>query len=84
MQTFNESNTKPSGFIPLTMRYARKMSISELPPIPYEPSSQMSIYGGDTMKMMGSKDKSTCSRSSSTGERIRDFGKSDDDRKTDD
>jgi hypothetical protein len=44
----------------------------------------MSVYGGETMKMMRSKDRSTCSRSSSTGERIRDFGKSDDDRKTDD
>jgi len=66
MQTFNELNPKPSGFIPLTMRYARKMSGSELPPIPYEPFSQMSIYGGDTIKMMGSKDKSTCKRSAST------------------
>lgn len=83
MQTFNESNTKPSGFIPLTMRYARKMSISELPPIPYEPSSQMSIYGGDTMKMMGSKDKSTCKVSASTMDGWL-SKKSDSDRKTDD
>jgi hypothetical protein len=84
MQTFSESNSEQSGYFPLTMRLARIISVSDLPPIPYEPSSQMSIYGGDTMKMMGSKDRSTCSRSSSTGERIRDFGKSDDDRKTDD
>ncbi len=84
MQTFNESSPKPSVLLPLTMRYARKMSVSQLPPIPYEPSSQMSIYGGDSMKMMGSKDESTCSRSSSTYEGVFDFGKSDSDRKTDD
>jgi hypothetical protein len=84
MQTFNELNPYLLGQFPLTMRYARNIPVSDLPPVPYEPKTQMSIYGGDTMKMMGSKDKSTCSRSSSTGERIRDFGKSDDDRKTDD
>lgn len=83
MQTVNESNPKPSGFIPLMMRYARKMSISELPPIPYEPSSQMSIYGGDTMKMMGSKDKSTCNRQASTMDGWL-AKKSDSDRKVDD
>jgi len=83
MQTVNESNPKPSGFIPLMMRYARKMSISELPPIPYEPSSQMSIYGGDTMKMMGSKDKSTCNRQASTMDGWL-SKKSDSDRKVDD
>ncbi len=67
MQTFNELNPKPSGFIPLTMRYARKMSGSELPPIPYEPSSQMSIYRGDITKMMGGKkNKSQSTRSAST------------------
>jgi len=84
MRTFSDSNLNSIGVVPLTMRYARQISISEHPPIPYEPLSQMSIYQGDTMKMMGSKDRSTCERSSSTGERVRDFGKSDDDRKTDD
>jgi len=84
MQTLTEPVPKGLGVLPLTMRFARNISVSNLPPIPYEPSTQMSIYGGDMMKMMGSKDKSTCSRSSSTGERIRDFGQSDDDRKTDD
>lgn len=84
MQTFGEDNLTKSNHLPLIMRYARNISVSDLPRIPYEPSTQMSVYGGDTMKMMGSKDRSTCSRSSSTGERIRDFGQSDDDRKTDD
>lgn len=84
MQTFSELNPNRSGMFPIVMRNARNIAVSDLPPIPYEPATQMSVYGGDAAKMMGIRDKSTCSRSSSTGERIRDFGKSDDDRKTDD
>ncbi len=84
MRTFNETNQNQSDPFPLIMRFARNIPVSDLPPIPYEPKSQMTIYKGDMARMMGSKDRSTCSRSSSTGERIRDFGKSDDDRKTDD
>lgn len=69
---------------PLVMRFAREIAVSDLRPIPYDPKHQMSVFHGDIAKMMGSKDRSTCSRSSSTGERIRDFGQSDDDRKVDD
>ena len=81
--TFSESNTKQTA-LPLVMRYARLMQVPENNPIPYDASSQMSVFGGDTLKMMASADKSTCHRSSSTGERVRDFGQSDDDRKVDD
>ena len=83
MQTFIEPKPRRAGVFPLIMRYARNIPVSKLPPIPYDPASQMSIYGGDITKMAGG-DRSTCTRSSSTGERVRDFGQSDDDRKTDD
>jgi hypothetical protein len=83
MHKVSEVDSRRLDVLPLVMRHARSIKVSDLPIIPYDAPSQMSIYGGDTLKMMGN-DRSTCSRSSSTGERIRDFGQSDDDRKTDD
>lgn len=82
--TFKESLPGlTTNHLPLTMRFARRMDVSPLPTIPYDPPTQMSIYGGDTVTMMG-KDKSTCSISSSTNEGHLDFGKRDSDRRVDD
>lgn len=83
-QTFSESHgSSSSNPLPLSMRYARSMEVPDSSPIPYDPKTQMSVYGGDTMKMMG-RDKSTCTRSSSTRESIIYGGNADSDRKTDD
>jgi hypothetical protein len=81
--TFNESQNSTSNPLPISMRFARAMEVPDPSPIPYDPKTQMSIYGGDTMKMMG-RDKSTCSVSSSTKESIVYGGNADSDRKADD
>jgi hypothetical protein len=60
------------------------MEVPDFPPIPYDPKTQMSIYGGDTMNMMGRRDRSTCTVSSSTKESIVYGGNADSDRKADD
>ena len=81
---FNESHeSSSSNQFPLSMRYARSMELPDSAPIPYDPKSQMSIYGGDTMKMMG-KNRSTCNVSSSTKESIVFGGNADSDRQQDD
>jgi hypothetical protein len=72
--------------MPLAMRHALRMSIPADNPIPYDPPTQMSIFGGDAVKMMGSRDKSTCTRESSTRESVVEgwVKGSDSDRGTDD
>lgn len=82
--TFVESHgSSASNPMPLSLRYARAMEVPDHSPIPYDPKTQMSIYGGDTMNMMG-RDRSTCTRSSSTKESIVYGGNADSDRKADD
>jgi len=83
MHAFNQSNSYGSGKYPLAMRYLRNVPVSDLPPAAYDPATQMSVHGGDPAKMMGgAAAPAACPRP--RGERMRDFGKSDDDRQKDD
>lgn len=65
---------------PLSMRFARKKDNTEIAQIPYDPSTQMSIYGGDTKKLIESAHRTTTYLSASTGP----FPRTDDDSRTDD
>ena len=73
-----------TGPLPLAMRYARHISVSHLPPAPYDPLTQMSSISAEIMRMGGRRDRSTCTNSSSTNEGFLEFERSDSDRKVDD
>jgi len=58
-EPFKDVETAKTITMPMAMRYALRVTATGQNML-YDPHTQISVFGGDATKVMGSKDQSTC------------------------